>query len=318
MSELGRRAFFARLLSGGASLADTNVPSLSSLTFPKRQLGRTGEWVPILGLGTAGLGKGVGDDIAAQLLNRAVDLGVNYIDTGPAAAGYERAQLQIGRALGKRRAEVFLASRVFESGADAARVALEQNLRELRTDYVDLLVAHSIGHDRINPALAFSDEGVFDALMRAKQEGLARFVGVSGYNRADRVVRALADHDLDVVMTTANFADVHTYDFEGKVWPLAHRKGLGIVARKVYGGVKGGGHTPAMLDAEHHGLALRYALSLAGCAIAVIGMVNGTELDDNVRRARAFTPLTEGELAELLTAGAELAQQWGPHLGAVD
>jgi aryl-alcohol dehydrogenase-like predicted oxidoreductase len=316
MTELGRRAFFARLLSGGASLAETNVPSLSSLTFPKRQLGRTGEWVPILGFGTSGLGKGVGDDVAAQLLNRAVDLGVNYIDTGPAAAGYERAQIQIGRALSKRRAEIFLVSKVFESGADAARIALEQNLRELRTDHVDLILAHSIGHDRIDPDLGFSDEGVFDALMRAKQEGLARYIGVSGYNRADRVVRALADYDLDVVMTTANFVDVHTYDFEGKVWPLAHRKGLGVVANKVYGGVKGGGHTPALMDAKHHALALRYALSLPGCATAVVGMVNGTELDDNVRRARAFSPLTEGERAELLTAGAELALEWGEHLGS--
>ena len=317
MTELGRRAFFARLLSGGATLADTNVPSLSSLTFPKRQLGRTGEWVPILGFGTSGLGKGVGDDVAAQLLNRAVDLGVNYIDTGPATAGYERAQLQIGRALGKRRAEIFLASKVSESGADAARVALEQTLRELRTDHVDLLVAHSIGHDRMNPALMFSDDGVFEALRRAKEAGLARYVGVSGFNRADRVVRAVADYDLDVMMTTANFADVHTYGFEAKVWPLAHRKGLGIAAMKVYGGVNGGGHTPALLDAEHHSLALRYALSLEGCTTAVIGMVNGTELDDNVRRARAFTPLTEGELAELLATGAELARAWGPHLGSV-
>ena len=317
MSELGRRAFFTRLFSGGATLADTTIPSLSSLTFPKRQLGRTGEWVPILGFGTASIGRGVGDDTAALLLNRAVDLGVSYIDTAPEIGGYGRAQKQIGRALGARRGEIFLVTKLFEPTGDAARRLLENNLQELRTDHVDLLYVHSLGHDKMDPSVVFAKDGVFEAVMRAKEEGLTRYVGVSGHNRANRFVQALADYDLDVLMTAVNFADQHTYDFEGKVWPFARRRNVGLVAMKVFGGIRGGGHTPALMHSEHHELALRYAWSLEGCATAVIGMINNDELDENVRRARAFTPLTEAEREQLRSIGEELAREWGPHLGEV-
>ncbi|MGQ0562926.1 MAG: aldo/keto reductase [Gemmatimonadota bacterium] len=316
MNEVGRREFFSRLFSGGAKLADTTVPSLSSLTFPKRQLGRTGEWVPIIGLGTAAMGRGLGDDVAAYLLNKAVDLGVNYIDTAPAIGGYGRAQLQIGRALSARRNEIFLASKVFKPDGEAARRLLESNLKELRTDHLDILYVHSLGHDRMDPDIVFSKHGVFEAVMKAKQEGLARYIGVTGHNRPDRFLRALADYDLDVLMTAVNFADVHTYDFEGGIWPFARRRQMGLVAMKVYGGIKGNGHTPALMDDKYHDMALRYALSLEGCASAVIGMVNVDELDENVQRARAFVPLTEAERTDLLHQGAELAAEWGEHLGA--
>jgi predicted aldo/keto reductase-like oxidoreductase len=264
------------------------------------------------------MGRGVGDDIAAQLLNRAVDLGVNYIDTAPATGGYGRAQLQIGRALADRRDEIFLVSKLFEPAAAEARKLLESSLQELRTSHVDLLYVHSLGHDRMDPAVLYAKGGVFETLMRAKEEGLARYVGVSGHNRPERFIRALADYDLDVLMTAVNFVDVHTYGFERRVWPFAHRRGMGLVAMKVYGGIKGSGHTPALMDSEHHELALRYALSLPGCATAVIGMVNDDELSENVRRARAFTPLTEGEGDMLLASGESLAEEWRDHLGAVD
>ena len=317
MSDLGRRQFFRRLFSGTAEIVDTKVPSLGSLTFPKRQLGKTGEWVPILGFGTTGIGRGVADDVAAMLLNRAVDLGVNYIDTAPAIGGYGRAQLQIGRALKGRRDEIFLTTKVFEPTASEARRLLEASLTELGTDHVDVLYAHSIGHDKMEPGIMYSSGGVFELLMRAKEEGLARYVGVSGHSRPERFMRALADYDIDVLMSAVNFVDVHTYGFEGRIWPFAHRKGIGLAAMKVYGGIDGGGHTPALMDAKHHELALRYALSLPGCAIAVIGMVNDDELNENVRRARAFTPLTEREREELLQTGEQIAHEWRDHLGAV-
>jgi predicted aldo/keto reductase-like oxidoreductase len=318
MTELGRRAFFARLLSKGAAAAETSLPTLGSLTFPKRQLGRTNEWVPILGIGTAGLGRGVGDDVAAMVLNRAVDMGVNYIDTAPDAGGYGRAQLQIARALAGRRKEYFLTTKLFEPAADGARRMLEANLEELRVDSVDLLYAHSLGHDKMDPDIMFAKGGVFDTLMEAKREGLTRFVGITGHNRPDRLVRALADYDIDVVMTAVNFADVHTYDFENRVLPFARARGVGIVAMKVFGGIKGKGHRPALMDEEHHERALRYALSLEGCATAVVGMNSLNELEENVLRARSFTPLTAAERQSVLEIGETLAQEWGPHLGVVD
>ena len=319
MSDLGRRAFFTKLLSRGVGLAEQAIPaplpSLSSLTFPKRQLGNTGEWVPILGLGTASLGRGVGDDVAAMVLNKAVDMGVNYIDTAPDVGGYGRAQKQIGRALINRRREIFLTTKLFASDADGAWRLLEQNLQELRTDHIDLLYAHSIGHDQMDPDVMFSDNGVFKTLMRAKEQGIARFVGATAHSRPARMVRALADYDLDVIMTAVNYVDAHTYDFENQVWPFARRKGTGVVAMKVFGGIRGKGHTPSLMSREQHDQALRYALSLEGCASAVVGMISIAELEENVRRARAYMPLTDNERADLLAAGKDVALTWGEHLG---
>jgi hypothetical protein len=86
---------------------------------------------------------------------------------------------------------------------------------------------------------------------------------------------------------------------------------------KVFGGNAEGTATPAILPREWHDRAFRYALSLEGCALAVVGMVDRRELHENVARARAFQPLTAEEREPLLREGARLAQEWGPHLGAV-
>jgi aryl-alcohol dehydrogenase-like predicted oxidoreductase len=315
MSDVGRRGFFSRLFSGGAAFADAAGLPTMTRSLPRRQLGNTGEVVPILGLGTSSLGRGVADDEAAKILNRAVDLGVNYIDTAPAIGGYGRAQLQIGRALATRRDEFFLVTKCFEPDGTAARRLLEQNLKELRTERVDLLYVHSLGDDKMDPLIVFGEKGVYQMAMQAKAEGLARFVGVSGHGRPQRFVNALADFDFDVVMTAVNFVDVHTYDFENVVWPFAHRRGVGLVAMKVFGGIKDGGHTPALMPRAYHDQAVRYALSLEGCATAVIGMSSMQELEENVRRARAFQPLTGEEAEDLRAAGRIMAERWGPHLG---
>ena len=318
MSELGRRAFFSRLFSGGAAFADAAGLPTMTLGVPRRQLGNTGEVVPILGFGTSSLGKGVADDEAAKILNRAVDMGVNYIDTAPAIGGYGRAQLQIGRALSARRDEIFLVTKCYEPGADAARQLLEQNLTELRTDQVDLLHIHSLGDDKMDPSVVFGENGVYHMAMRAKQEGLTRYVGVTGHSRPQRFINALADFDFDVVMTAINFVDVHTYNFEERVWPLAQRRGAALVAMKVFGGIKGGGHTPALLPQAYHDQAFRYALSQEGCATAVIGMTSMQELEENVRRARGFQPLTTDEQEDLRAAGRIMAARWAAHLGPVE
>jgi predicted aldo/keto reductase-like oxidoreductase len=315
MSELGRRAFFSRLLSGGQVFAEAaGLPSMSR-ALPRRSLGNTGELVPILGIGTSSLGNGVADDEAAKILNRALDLGANYIDTAPGIGGYGRAQLQIGRALRDRRAEFFLTTKCYEPRADDARRLLEQNLKELNTDQVDLLYVHSLGNDKMDPNTVFGDAGVYRMVMRAKEEGLARFVGLSGHCRPQRFIDAINNYDFDVLMTAVNFVDMHTYAFERDVWPLAQHRGVGLVAMKVFGGIKGKGHTPALMPRAYHSQAFRYALSLEGCATAVIGIATMAELEENVQRAREFKPLTEDEQNDLAAAGRIMATNWKDHLG---
>jgi aryl-alcohol dehydrogenase-like predicted oxidoreductase len=119
---------------------------------------------------------------------------------------------------------------------------------------------------------------------------------------------------VDVIMNAVNFVDRYTYDFETKVWPLAARKNVGLVAMKVFGGQRRQG---CRMPAEHLQMALRYALSLPHVATAVIGMTSTAELRQNIAWALAFRPLSAGERAELERRGRALAQEWGPHLGVV-
>ena len=109
-------------------------------TLPKRVFGKTGEKIPILGLGTAPAGMGLNDFDAVDLFHAAIDNGVTYLDTAP---GYERAQIQLGEVLRERRDEVFLVTKTFASDASKAVEILEQSLRDLRTDCVDVTFVHS-------------------------------------------------------------------------------------------------------------------------------------------------------------------------------
>lgn len=315
---LTRRAFLQLAGAGAAALglagrlgAGMAGPGSG---LPTRTLGRTGVRVSVLGLGTAALG-GRPDEEAIRLLRAAVDLGVTYIDTAPAHGGYGRAQLQIGEALHDRRSEIFLVTKCFVPDGAGALRDLERSLKELRTDRADLVLAHSIGANEMPPGVVFSPAGVLSALRRMQEEGLARFVGISGHNRPERFVRALREFDLDVMMTAVNFADVNTYNFEGVAWPLARERGAGLVAMKVFGGVRRGA---ANVPRERHDLAFRYALSLEGCATAVIGMLSDAELRQNVERARRFSPLSAEELGSLSGPGRELARHWGAHFGPVE
>ena len=159
--------------------------------------------------------------------------------------------------------------------------------------------------------------GAVEGLLKAKREGLARFVGVTGHHRPMKFVHLLRARDIDVLMNAVNFADRHTYGFEEKVWPLARRKNVGLVAMKVFGGAVSMKMSNSKLDAAHHDIAFRYALSQPGVACAVIGMATSEELRENVERARNFRPLNEQELSETLDLGRRIADAWGAHFGAV-
>ena len=125
-------------LTGRLSGAEGAVRGNLVQSLPSRVLGRTGEQVPILGLGTSLLGKRLAADEAMNLLQAAVDRGVTYIGAAPANGGYGHAQAYIGEALRERRSEIFLVTKWYEAEGDAARRLLEASLLELQTDAVDL------------------------------------------------------------------------------------------------------------------------------------------------------------------------------------
>ena len=288
-------------------------------SIPRRLLGRTGVEVPILGLGTAPGGMGLEDRPAIALYERALELGVNYIDTAP---GYGRAQKQLGEMIPGCRDELFLATKVPVSTAAEALERLEQNMRDLRTNRVDLTYVHSLGRRDVDQMLA--PDGVFEGLREARRRGWTRFIGCTAHNAAWKMRRVIAETDVDVVMAALNYADRHTYDFEGEVLPVARSRGVGVAAMKVFGGAPGMNYekpTPSKLELHGgHSLeaALRYALDLPGVAIAVVGAFSEEELEQNVEWARRWQPLSDDEQEALIEGGKEIAAAWGTHFGEVE
>lgn len=288
--------------------------------IPSRLLGQTGERIPVLGFGTAPAGTRLNLREAVRLYEEALNLGVTYFDTAPDFAGYGRAQEQLGYLLKDRRKEVFLVTKCYEPDGDAALKLLERSLREMKTDHADLVFVHSVGADKMDPRIVFGRRGCYSALLRAKANGLTRFVGLSGHNRPGRFVEALKNFKVDALLNTVNFVDQHTYNFEQRVWPLAEKARVGLIAMKVYGGKNKSRPTRlshSLMPAKYLEMAFRYALSLPNVSSAVIGMATRAELHQNIQWAKSFKPLTSREANHLRHIGKEWATQWGPHFGAL-
>lgn len=292
-------------------------------SLPERTLGKTGEILPILGLGTAPAGMALCDDKAVELFHAAIDCGITYLDTAPA---YQRAQKQLGLMLRQRRKEVFVVTKVGTADGKEALKILEQSLRDLGIDQVDLTYVHSVGTLDINQVL--SDAGSLQGLREAQGRGWTRYVGFSAHNQPLKSARILREAEVDVIMLAMNYADRYTYNFEELVLPLAAEHDVGVAAMKVYGGAEAmkyeTGPTeskrPSALKAHgthDHQKALRYALGLPGVALAVLGMYDERELSQNLAWAKGYTPLATADLPIMESEGRQLSRAWGPHYGPV-
>jgi uncharacterized protein len=286
--------------------------------LPCRRFGRTNEVVPSLGLGTAPAGMGLPDDRAVALYHAAIDLGVTYLDTAPA---YGRAQVQLGKVMPSRRDEVFLATKVNVEDGKGAIESLQESLRDLNTDRVDLAYVHALGGK--NPDTVLSAEGALEGLVEARRRGLTRYVGFTAHNAPWKCVKALREAEVDAVMLAMNLVDRYTYDFEGRVLPEACDRDVGVAAMKVFGGAPGMVYEEpvqsklALSCGYDHRTALRYALGLPGVALAVVGVYTEEELRLSLSWACDFEPLSTDERRETEHFGRKLARDWGPHYGSV-
>ena len=219
------------------------------MPLPTRVLGKTGIPLPILGFGTAQAGNRLTHREAVHLFEAALNAGVQYFDTAPEFAGYGKAQERLGHLLKRRRQEIFLVTKCYDPTYDGALKLLERSLKELQTDYADLVFVHSLGADKMDPAVVFGRQGAYAGLVKAKKMGLTKFIGLSGHNRPGRFVDAIQRFEVDVLLNVVNFADRHTYNFEEQVWTVANRLNLGLIAMKVFGGeaeIRGDGPEPLL------------------------------------------------------------------------
>ena len=271
------------------------VPETGSGEIPRRPLGRTGVQVSALGLGGHHLGDLKTVEEAIGLVHEAVDAGITFFDNC-----WEywngRAEDWMGRALQGRRDKVFLMTKVCTHGrgADLAMRMLDESLRRLRTDHLDLWQIHGVCFDN-DPELAYAKGGVLEALDRAKRQGKVRFVGFTGHKdpaiHLDMIRRG---YPFDAVQMPLNPLDATFRSFEKQVLPELNKRGIAALGMKPMGGTA---------DAIERGLVkaeemLRYAMSLP-VATTITGMDSLAVLRQNLRVARGFQPMTAEEMRVL-------------------
>ncbi|MBA3709393.1 MAG: aldo/keto reductase [Planctomycetes bacterium] len=259
--------------------------------LPTRALGRTGHAATLFGLGGEGVLRTHGREAeAAQVIERALEQGVNYCDTAPAYAG---SMDYYGAVLGSRRARVFLASKTHERTCDGSLRLLDDSLKRLRTDHLDLWQLHDL-RTRDDLDRIFARGGAIEALTRARADGRVRHLGITGHHDPAILVEAMRRFDFDTLLVALNAADTHRLPFASTALAEAARRGMGVIAMKVaaQGALLGrGGLT---MDE-----AMGYALSLPGVTHAIVGCTTVAEVDDNARIARAYVPFEPARMRAL-------------------
>ena len=262
---------------------------------PARSLGATGVNVPRLGYGTAPLGKqGVARDHAVRCIQHAIDLGVTYLDTSP---DYGSEPL-VGEAMAARRGEVFLATKVNKRSRQGVLEELRGSLQRLRTDHVDLVQVHAV-NAWADLEQALAPDGAVAGLEEARRQGMARLIGITGHARPAILARALEQYGFDTVLSALGIVDHLVSAPDTFLLPQARERRAGVIAMKVFGH----GAVP------DRAAALRYSLGLPGVALAIVGMEQPEQIDENVALAADDRPLSPEETQALVAAVRPLIEQ---------
>ena len=269
--------------------------------IPKRRLGKTNVDVTILGLGGEGILRSYGHEREAyELINRAIDLGINYFDSAKAYAGCESYH---GKALKERRKDIFLAGKSHARDWKGAHAHLRDTLKTMNTDHLDLWQMHDMRTER-DIQEVISPRGALEAFLEAKKDGLARFIGVTGHENPSILKRMIELADFDCVLMPVNPAEPHYQSFIKDLLPYALEKEMGVIAMKIY--IRGmASRIPGIDTIESF---YRFALSHR-VATATIGCDTIAQLEENVRHAWSFAPMKEAEMKGLTELVAPYARQ---------
>ena len=295
---LSRREFLRLGAWTAASVA--LAPLLASLlrrtasateAIPTRPLGKTGARVTILGLGGEGVLRTWGRrDEAVAVIRRALDAGITYCDTAPAYSG---SQDYYGEALADYREQVFLASKTHDRTRDGSLRLLEQSLKRLRTDRLDLWQLHDLTSGEELEEI-FGKGGAIHAVEQARREGLVRFAGITGHYDPVVLAEAMRRYPFDTMLVALNAADRHRLSFIEQALPVAVQQGLGIIGMKVMGRGRLLDPQAGFTVAEM----LHYVLSLP-VSTAIVGFSSPAEVDAAIEAARQFVPLSNEIMARL-------------------
>jgi aryl-alcohol dehydrogenase-like predicted oxidoreductase len=261
--------------------------------MPKRLLGKTGYQVGIFSLGgQATLEQPGTEKESIKIINRAIDLGVNYIDTA-AAYGQGISETYIGKVMRERRNEVFLATKTHNRSYDGSMKLLEKSLKQLQTDRIDLWQLHNVRTEDDLKKI-FASDGAIKALEEARRSGVVRFLGITGHYDPWVLKKGIDEYNFDCILMALNAADRHNKSFIDNLLPFAVQKNLGIIGMKIpaRGRIFRDGGITSMKQA------MEYVLTLPVSTI-IVGISTLSELEENVRIAKNFKPLSEKEMREL-------------------
>ncbi|MDH5315062.1 MAG: aldo/keto reductase [Gemmatimonadota bacterium] len=305
--DVSRRDFVRAGAAGAAAVAlSPQLAAAGPAGMAERPLGRTGHRVRLFSLGgQATLEKAGTRDESVAIINRAIDLGVNYIDTA-AAYGRGISQTYIGEVMATRRKEVYLASKTHDRTYDGSMRLLEESLRLLRTDHLDAWQIHRLSTDEELDQILRPD-GALKAVEKARREGMVRFAGVTGHTDPDVLMHAIERYPFDQILMALNAADPHYLPFAARLLPLAAKKNMGIIGMKIpaRGRLFREGGVSTMRDAMEWTLSHPVSTVIVGCDTVA-------QLEENVAIATAFTPLDQKELARIsaLTEGYARDALW--------
>ena len=265
-------------------------------TIPLKRFGKTDVQLSALGLGGHHLGSAKDEKTAVEIMHTAIDGGITFFDN---CWEYNRGKSEnwMGKGLKGHRDKVFLMTKVCTHGRDAALAMqmLEESLRRLQTDHLDLWQIHACTYNN-DPDLFIRPNGAAEALAKAKQQGKVRFVGFTGHKDPEFHLKMIdTGFPFDAVQMPINLFDANFRSFEREVLPVLIRKGMACLAMKPSSGhgdpVQKGIFTIAEL--------LRYSMSVPGVATTISGMEKLEYLQENLKIAQSFTPMTEPEMQAL-------------------
>ncbi len=271
------------------------MPQASSGTIPLKQFGRTDVKISALGFGGHHLGEAPDEKTAVEMIHEAVDGGITFYDN---CWEYRRGKTEIwmGAGLKGRRDKVFLMTKTCPHGRDAslALQMLEESLRRLQTDHLDLWQVHGMAFDN-EPELFIRPNGAAEALVKAKKEGKCRFVGFTGHQNPKVHLGMLETRfPFDAVQMPLNAFDANFRSFEQQVLPELNKRGIAALGMKPLNG-HGDAIKHGVVTAEE---ALRYAMSLP-VATTITGIDSLEVLRQNLQIAQNFTPMTNSEMNAL-------------------
>ena len=304
-----RREFISRVAATSATLsaagalpvsAQTALPNAALGTIPKRKFGRHAEEISIIGCGGHHLGNAASVAVATQIAHEAVDSGITFFDNAWEYNNH-RSEEWVGQALKGIRDRVFLMTKVCTHGrsGNLAMQMLEESLKRLQTDHLDLWQIHGVVYDN-DPDLAYRKGGVLEALDLAKRQGKVRYVGFTGH-KDPRIHKRMLDmgYPFDSVQFPINAFDAQFRSFQDLVLPEAVKRGVAVLGMKPFSGDGGPFHSADVKLTPQD--ALRYAMSVPGVTTTITGMESLAVLRQNVQIAQSFTPMSAAEMASVVT-----------------